>query len=45
MTQDDIANHWIQQFDSITVRGYQYKVLEIINDPVSDLAVIKVKRF
>lgn len=41
----DIADLSIEQFDSVTVHGYQYQVLEITNDPVSDLAIIKIKRF
>ena len=45
VTLDDIASYEIQQFDSITVRGLEYKALEIINDPVSNLAIIKIRRF
>jgi|GEM_PF-2772697 hypothetical protein len=45
VTLGDIAGYQIQQFDSITVRGLEYKALEIINDPVSNLAIIKIRRF
>jgi len=42
---NDIEDNGIAQFDSITVRKYQYKAIAITIDRISVLAVIKIKRF
>lgn len=41
----DIDAHKIERYKSVEVRGVKYQILEINSDPVSGLAIIKLRRF
>jgi hypothetical protein len=43
--ETDIADNKIEQFNSITVRGNKFQVLEINNEEIGGLAIIKIRRF
>lgn len=43
--ESDIEDYKIEDYKSVTVRGYQYQVLEIDIDQVSGLAILKLRRY
>ncbi len=43
--ETDIEDYKIEEYKSVTVRGYKYQILEIDIDQVRGLAVIKLRRF